>query len=248
MTKTALVTGAAAGIGKACAIRLAREGIAVGVLDLDLKGCEAVVKEIEAAGGRAIALQASIADRGQVTAAVEKLRKALGPITVLVNNAGISNMILFEDLTDTDWDKVFEINCKGTFIVTQIVLPDMKAAHWGRIVNISSSSAQSGSPEQVHYSASKGAMISMTRSLAQAVGPLGITVNNIPPGTVMQTIMSEANKHRFNLTTEQIASSLPVRRTGVPDDIANACAWLVSEDSGYVTGQTIGVNGGRVVS
>ena len=246
MTKTALVTGAAAGIGRACALRLAREGCAVGVLDLNLEGCEGVVKEIEAAGGKAIALQASIADRGQVTAAVEKLRAAFGPITILVNNAGISNFFHFEDLTDEEWDKMFTINTKGTFIVTQVVLPDMKAAKWGRIVNISSSSAQTGSVEQVHYSASKGAVISMTRSLAQALGPLGITVNNIPPGAVAGTIMFEENKQRFNL--DQFVNFIPVRHTGVADDIANACVWLCSEDSGYVTGQTIGVNGGRVVS
>lgn len=246
MTKTALITGAASGIGKACALRLAREGVAVGVLDLNLVGCEGVVAEIQAAGGKAVALQASIADRAQVNAAVDKLRKALGPVTILVNNAGISNFIPFEELTDVDWDKMFEINTKGTFIVTQVVLPDMKAAKWGRIVNISSSSAQTGSVEQVHYSASKGAMISMTRSLAQALGPLGITVNNIPPGSVMGTIMSEENRHRFNV--DQFVNTIPVRRTGVAEDIANACAWLVSEDSSYVSGQTIGVNGGRVVS
>jgi 2-hydroxycyclohexanecarboxyl-CoA dehydrogenase len=246
--KTALVTGAAAGIGRACALRLAHEGIAVGVLDLDLEGCRRVVAEIVAAGGSAIALKASIADRAEVTRAVDELRAALGPVTVLVNNAGISNFIAFEELTDDDWDKMFEINVKGTFIVTQVVLPDMKAAAWGRIVNISSSSAQTGSVEQVHYSASKGAVISMTRSMAQALGPLGITVNNIPPGSVMGTIMSEANKHRFQMPMEQLVRMIPVRRTGEPDDIANACAWLVSEGSGYVTGQTIGVNGGRVVS
>lgn len=246
--KTALVTGAAAGIGKACALRLAREGMAIGVLDLDLEGCQKVVAEIEAAGGRAVALKASIADRAQVTEAVDKLRVAFGPVTVLVNNAGISNFIAFEALTDNDWDRMFEINAKGTFIVTQVVLPDMKAAAWGRIVNISSSSAQTGSVEQVHYSASKGAVITMTRSLAQALGPLGITVNNIPPGSVMGTIMSEANKHRFQMPMEQLVRMIPVRRTGEPDDIANACAWLVSEASSYVTGQTIGVNGGRVVS
>ena len=246
--KTALVTGAAAGIGKACALRLAREGIAVGVLDLNLEGCEEVVAEIQAEGGKAIALKASISDRAQVTAAVTRLRDTLGPVTIVVNNAGISNFIPFEDLTDDDWETMFEINTKGTFIVTQVVLPDMKAANWGRIVNISSSSAQTGSVEQVHYSASKGAMISMTRSLAQALGPLGITVNNIPPGAVMNTIMSEANKHRFKMPIEQLQKMIPVGRTGEPEDIANACAWLVSEDSSYVSGQTIGVNGGRVVS
>lgn len=246
MAKTALVTGAAAGIGKACAMRLAREGVQVGVLDLDLQGCQAVVDEIKAAGGKAVALKASIADRGQVQAAAAELRKAFGPITLLVNNAGISNFYKFEDLTDELWDKMFEINAKGTFIVTQVVLPDMMAAKWGRIVNISSSSAQTGSVEQVHYSASKGAVIAMTRSLAQALGPHGITVNNIPPGAVMGTIMSEENRHRFNL--EQFVNFIPVRRTGVVEDIANACSWLCSEESGYVTGQTIGVNGGRVVS
>jgi 2-hydroxycyclohexanecarboxyl-CoA dehydrogenase len=247
-TKVALVTGAAAGIGRACSLRLAREGIAVGVLDLNLEGCEKVVAEIKAAGGKALAVQASIADRKQVTEAVDKLRKEFGPVTIVVNNAGIANFIPFEELQEDDWRKMMEINVIGTFIVTQVVLPDMKAAHWGRVVNISSSSAQSGSIEQVHYSASKGAVISMTRSLAQALGPMGITVNNIPPGSVMQTIMSEANRDRFQFPPEQLAKSLPVRRLGVPDDIASACAWLVSEDSGYVTGQTIGVNGGRVVS
>jgi 2-hydroxycyclohexanecarboxyl-CoA dehydrogenase len=246
--KTALVTGAAAGIGRACAMRLAREGIAVGVLDLNLEGCEVVVAEIKAAGGKALALKASIADRKQVTEAVDKLRKEFGPVTIVVNNAGISNFIPFEELKEDDWRQMMEINVLGTFIVTQVVLPDMKAAHWGRVVNISSSSAQSGSIEQVHYSASKGAVVSMTRSLAQALGPLGVTVNNIPPGSVMQTIMSEANRDRFQFPPEQLAKTLPVRRLGVPDDIASACAWLVSEDSGYVTGQTIGVNGGRVVS
>ena len=247
-SKTALVTGAAAGIGKACAKRLAREGINVGVLDLDLAGCESVVEEIKAEGGNALALKASISDRQQVTAAVESLRSAFGPVTIVVNNAGISNFIPFEELTDDDWETMFDINTKGTFIVTQVVLPDMKAANWGRVVNISSSSAQTGSVQQVHYSASKGAVITMTRSLAQALGPYGITVNNIPPGAVMNTVMSEANKSNFRMSMDDLKRMIPVGRTGEPEDIANACAWLVSEDTGYVSGQTIAVNGGRVVS
>lgn len=246
--KTALVTGAAAGIGRACALRLASEGVAIGVLDLNLAGCEQVVAEIEAAGGKALALQASIADRGQVTAAVEKLRAAFGPVTIVVNNAGVPDFTPFEDLTDEVWDRIFEINTKGTFIVTQVVLPDMKAAGWGRVINISSSSAQTGSAGMVPYSASKGAVIAMTRSLAQALGPHGITVNNIPPGSVMNTVMAENNRQRFAISAEDLAKSIPVRRTGEPEDIANACVWLAAEESGYVTGQTIGVNGGRVVS
>jgi 2-hydroxycyclohexanecarboxyl-CoA dehydrogenase len=246
MAKVALVTGAAAGIGRACALRLAGEGIAVGVLDLDLAGCQKTADAITSAGGKAIALKASIADRAQVVAAVNQLREALGPVTIVVNNAGITDTTPFKEITDAQWDKILEINLKGTFIVTQVCLPDMEAAKWGRIVNISSSSAQTGAVGMAPYSASKGAMITLTRTLAQELGPLGITVNNIPPGSVMNTVMSEANRPRFDM--ERLVRSIPMGRTGEPEDIANACAFLVSEASGYVTGQTIGVNGGRVVS
>jgi 2-hydroxycyclohexanecarboxyl-CoA dehydrogenase len=245
-TRTALVTGAANGIGKAISLRLARDRMAVGVLDIDLEGCEKVVKEIEAQGGKAIALEASVADRPAVQVAVQKLRERFGPVTVVVNNAGIVGFIPFEELTDEDWDRMLEVNLKGTFIVTQTCLPDMKEAGWGRIVNISSSSAQTGSETQAHYSASKGAMISLTRTLSRELGPLGITVNTIPPGSVMGTVMSEANRHRFQTPPETLAQMIPMRRTGVPEDIANACAFLVGKEAGYVTGQVLGVNGGRV--
>jgi 2-hydroxycyclohexanecarboxyl-CoA dehydrogenase len=248
MAKTALVTGAAAGIGRACARRLARDGHNVGVLDLDKAEAQKVVDEITAEGGKALALGASIADRPGIEAAVRELREAFGPVQILVNNAGITMLDKFDDITDEQWDKVFEINTKGTFIVSQVVYPDMKAAKWGRIVNISSSSAQGGSPLQIHYSASKGAVIAMTKSMAAAFGRHGITVNNIPPGSVMQTVMSEAQKESWPMSEETLVQSLPVKRTGVPDDIASACSWLCQEDAGYVTGQTIGVNGGRIMS
>lgn len=244
--RVALVTGAAAGIGRACAMRLARDGMAVGVLDLNLDGCRQVVAEIEGAGGRAIALGASIADRAQVTQAVDALRQAFGPVTVLVNNAGMTGIVPFREITDEAWDRMMEVNLKGTFIVTQVVLPDMEGAKWGRIVNIASSSAQTGVEKMVHYSASKGAMITMTRSLSRELGPLGVTVNTIPPGSIMQTIMSEANVGNMPMSQEALVNAIPVRRTGVPDDIANAVSWLAQDASGYVTGQIIGVNGGRV--
>jgi 2-hydroxycyclohexanecarboxyl-CoA dehydrogenase len=246
--RVALVTGAAAGIGAACSIRLAQEGIAIGVLDLDAERCAGTVEAIKAAGGKAIALGADISNRQQVKAAVAKLRDAFGPITVVVNNAGITGFVPFEEIDDEQWDRMYAVNVRGTVIVTQEVLPDMKAAHWGRIVNISSSSAQTGAVNMAHYSSSKGAIITLTRSLAQELGPMGITVNNIPPGSVMNTIMSEANKKHFQIPADTLRATLPVRRQGEPEDIANACAFLVSEASGYVTGQTIGVNGGRVVS
>ena len=246
--KVALVTGAAAGIGAACSKRLARDGIPIGVLDLDEARGADTVEAIKAAGGRAIALGADISNRAQVRAAIHKLRDTFGPITLLVNNAGIVDFTPFEKITDESWDRMFAVNVRGTFIVTQEVVPDMKAAKWGRIVNISSSSAQTGTASQVHYSASKGAIVTLTRSLAQEFGPHGITVNNIPPGSVMHTIMSEANKNRFAIPPETLIATLPVRRLGEPEDIANACAWLCDEATSYVTGQTIGVNGGRVVS
>ncbi|HEX7858461.1 MAG TPA: SDR family NAD(P)-dependent oxidoreductase [Sphingobium sp.] len=246
MTKTALVTGAAAGIGRACARQLAKDGMAVGVLDLLIDQAQATADEINAEGGKAIALQADISDRAQVEAAVAKLRAAFGPITVLVNNAGITNTTPFTEVTDELWEKVYRINVKGTFIVTQTVVPDMEAAKWGRIVNMSSSSAQTGQANMVPYSSSKGAIITMTRALAEELGPLGITVNNIPPGIIMNTIMSEANREKFPIPIETVREMIPVRRTGEPEDIASACSWLCSEGASYVTGQTIGVNGGRL--
>lgn len=246
--KVALVTGAAAGIGAACAKRLAKEGIAIGVLDLDEARCADTVNAIKEARGDAIALGADVSKRDQVFAAVQKLRDAFGPVTILVNNAGVTDFTPFEQVTDELWDFIYAVNVRGPMVLTQAVLPDMKAAHWGRIVNISSSSAQTGAVNMIPYSSSKGAIVTMTRSMAQEFGPLGITVNNIPPGSVMGTIMSEANRDKFQIPSEVLLSTLPVRRMGEPEDIANACAWLCNDASSYVTGQTIGVNGGRVVS
>lgn len=246
--KVAVVTGAAAGIGAACAKRLAKEGVAVAVLDLDAERCADTVKAIKDAGGTAIAIGADVSNRASVQAALAEVREKLGAISILVNNAGVTDFTPFEELTDDRWDFIYAVNVRGLFIMTQECLPDMKSAGWGRIVNISSSSAQTGAINMIPYSSSKGAVVTMTRSMAQEFGPWNITVNNIPPGSVMGTIMSEANRERFQIPTEVLLQTIPVRRMGEPDDIANACAWLCDERSGYVTGQTIGVNGGRVVS
>ena len=246
--KVALVTGAATGIGAAISLRLARDGMAVGVLDLRIDAASKVVEQIRGEGGQAVALEADITNREQVRAAVARLRDTFGGVTVLVNNAGITGTVPFEELTDEQWDRMFEVNTKGTFIVTQVVLPDMKAAGWGRIVNISSSSAQSGALRMAHYSASKGAIIALTKTLARELGPLGITCNNIPPRFVMNTVMSE--KHFSNTSQasrEEWIKTGPILRQGEPEDIAGACSWLVRDETGYVTGQTIGVNGGRYI-
>jgi 2-hydroxycyclohexanecarboxyl-CoA dehydrogenase len=246
--KVALITGAAAGIGAACAKRIAQDGAMIGVLDLDEARCADTVKAVIAAGGKAVALGADVSQRDQVQRAVKKCRDAFGPINIVVNNAGVTDFTPFEQVTEELWERVYRINVLGTFIVTQEVLPDMKAGSWGRIVNISSSSAQTGSTSMTSYSSSKGAIVTLTRSLAQELGPLGITVNNVAPGSIMGTIMSEANRERFQFPPEQLIKSLPVRRLGETADLANAVAWLCLEDTGYFTGQTVGVNGGRVVS
>jgi 2-hydroxycyclohexanecarboxyl-CoA dehydrogenase len=246
--RVALVTGAAAGIGAGIAHRLAHAGMAVGVLDINIADAAKVADEIKAAGGKAIPLQASIADRAQVNAAVTQLRQAFGPVTVLVNNAGITGFVPFEEMTDQLWDRMMEVNLKGTFIVTQVVISDMKTAQWGRIVNISSSSAQTGSATMTHYSASKGGVIAFTKSIAQEFGVHGITCNTIPPRFVMGTVMSEKSAAEGKINVDPITKSGPIRRAGEPADIAGACAYLCSEEAGYVTGQIIGVNGGRVIS
>lgn len=246
--KVAIVTGAAAGIGAACAKRLAEEGIAIGVLDLDDARCAETVNDIVAAGGEAIALAADIRIREHVTKAFAACRETFGGVTIVVNNAGVTDFTPFEQVTEDQWRFVYEVNVLGTFLVIQEALNDMKASGWGRVVNISSSGAQTGAASMATYSSSKGAIITLTRSLAQELGPLGITVNNIAPGSVMGTIMSEANKERWPSSPEKMSKVMPVRRLGVPEDIANACAWLCQDESGYFTGQTVGVNGGRVVS
>lgn len=247
--KVALVTGAASGIGAGCALRLARDGFAVGVLDLDTQRCAGTVGEIEAAGGTALALGADVSDRGQVIAAVAALRNGLGPVAVVVNNAGISGHVPFLEMSDAQWELMLKVNLQGTFIVTQVVLPDMIAAGWGRIVNISSAGAQTGAPNLAHYCASKGGMISLTRALAKEFGEKGITANVIPPRFITGTIMSNASfaAGQQGEGREATIKAGPIQREGRPEDVAGAVSWLASEDGGYITGQVIGVNGGRYI-
>jgi 2-hydroxycyclohexanecarboxyl-CoA dehydrogenase len=248
-TKVALVTGAAAGIGAACAKRLAREGIAIGVLDLDEARCADTVSDIRAAGGKAIALAADVSDRGQASEAVARLRAAFGPIGIVVNNAAITGYVPFLELSDEQWGRVLAVNLSGSFIVTQLVLPDMIAAGWGRIVNIASSAAQTGAKYMAHYASSKGGMIALTRTLAVEFGPSGITANVIPPRFITGTIMSEQSfaSSKQPMTREALAQAGPICREGRPEDIAGTVAWLASEEAGFVTGQVIGVNGGRYI-
>jgi 2-hydroxycyclohexanecarboxyl-CoA dehydrogenase len=244
--RPAIVTGAGSGIGRAIAQRLAEDGHAVAVLDLDGAAAEAVAGELREKGHEAVACGVDVSDRPQVTAAVQRVREALGPVLVLVNNAGLSGFTPFLKITDELWDRIMAVNLSGPFYCTQAVLPDMIEAGWGRIVNISSSSAQGGQQYMVHYVSSKAGLIGFTKALALEFGPKGITVNTIPPGFI-DTPMLRASEEQGLLGTsvDRIAEATPVRRAGRPGDIAAACAFLVSDEAGYITGQVIGVNGGR---
>jgi 2-hydroxycyclohexanecarboxyl-CoA dehydrogenase len=247
----AVVTGAAMGIGYAIAHRLAEDGNDVAIFDINTAaGDEAAAKIASETGARAIACTVDVADRAQVATAVEKVRAELGPILILVNNAGIEQFGPFTEIDPANWNRVMEVNLTGTFHCTQLIVTDMIAAEWGRIVNVSSSSAQRGSKNMTAYSASKGAMISLTRSLALELGVHGITVNNVPPGFIetpmLHKSLQDGKLGSAGLET-QIAQT-PVRRVGQPEDLAAACAFLASNEAGYITGQTFGVNGGRVPS
>jgi 2-hydroxycyclohexanecarboxyl-CoA dehydrogenase len=245
--RCAIVTGAGSGIGRAIAHRLAAEGLPVAVVDLDKDSAQGVTEEIVSQHGEAVALGGvDVSVRAQVDEAVSRTRAELGPVLVLVNNAGISGFKEFLKINDESWNRIMAVNLSGPFYFAQAVLPDMIAARWGRIVNISSSSAQSGQQYMVHYASSKAGLIGFTKALALEFAPLGITVNTIPPGFV-DTPMLRASEQRGLLggSVDETAQRIPVRRPGRPEDIAATCSFLVSEDAGYITGQVIGVNGGR---
>ncbi|MGV0743303.1 SDR family NAD(P)-dependent oxidoreductase [Mycolicibacterium sp. XJ870] len=231
-TKTALVTGGASGIGKAVAERLAADGYRVATLDLTATDAEN-------------AYAADVTDRTQVDAAFKAVREQLGPVTILVNAAGLSGFKPFTDITFEEWQRVVNVNLNGVFHVVQAALPDMIAAGWGRIVNISSSSTHSGTPYMSHYVSAKSAVNGLTKSLALEFGPAGITVNAVPPGFI-DTPMLRAAEARGELgDIQHTIDATPVRRMGKPEDIAATCSFLISEEAGYITGQIVGVNGGR---
>lgn len=245
--RTAIVTGGGSGIGRAIAHRLASDGFAVAILDLNAESAERVAEEITKDGNEAVAFgSVDVSDRAKVEAAVAKVRDTLGPVLVLVNNAGLTAFDPFLKIQDDLWDRVMAVNLNGTFYCTQAVLPDMIAAKWGRIVNISSSSTHSGQPFMTHYVAAKSAVVGLTKALALEFGPKGVTVNTIPPGFV-DTPMLRGSEDQGLLggSVDEHAKRTPVRRAGRPEDIANACAFLVSDEASYITGQIIGVNGGR---
>ena len=238
--RVAVVTGAGSGIGRAIALRLARDGAAIGVWDINGDAAGETARMITAAGHRAMAVAADCADAAAIAGAARQARAAFGPITILVNNAGIADFVPYQDISEDLWDRTIRINLKGPHLCTREIIPDMLAARWGRIINITSSSTQSGSVNQAHYVASKGGLLGLTKALALEYAPTGITVNMVPPGFI-DTPMLRASP----VDVEAFTKALPMRRMGQPEDIAAACAFLASEEAGYLTGQTISMNGGR---
>ncbi|MFF8293523.1 SDR family NAD(P)-dependent oxidoreductase [Streptomyces sp. NPDC016309] len=246
--RTAVVTGAARGIGAAVARRLAGDGLAVGVIDLDEADCADTVEAITSVGGAAPALAADVADEAAVTAAVTRIAAAFGPPAVLVNNAGIGPRADLVDMTTQQWDTVSGINLSGPFFAARAVCPHMVTAGWGRIVNMSSISAV-GDAGRVDYASARAGLIGFTKSLALQLGPHGVTANTIAPGFVVSD-MTRAWARRLGLSFKEFQrraeQSIPVGRVGLPDDIAHTASFLVSPGGGFVSGQVIYVAGGPV--
>ncbi|MFJ9563886.1 SDR family NAD(P)-dependent oxidoreductase [Streptomyces fuscichromogenes] len=238
--RVAVVTGGARGIGEAVATVLAARGASVAVWDLNLEGAEKTAAAVQEAGGTAIAVGGDAADAAAVAEAAARTRRELGPVSILVNNAGITAYQPFTSITEDAWDRMIGVNLKGPFLVTKELVPDMLEAGWGRIVNISSSSAQTGAPSMAHYASSKGGVIGLTRALAIEYADKGITVNHVPPGFIDTPLARQGP-----VDIDAAAAHMPMKRAGQPEDVAYAVAYLASEEAGYVTGQTLSTNGGR---
>ena len=247
--RTALVTGAAGGIGRAIALRLARDGCDVGLVDLDLPGAEETADQVRALGRRAAAAVCNVASRDSVRQVIAVLAEALGPVDVLVNNAGILRQARFVDLTEKDWRDTMSVNLDGVFHCTQAVLPGMLARKSGCIVNMSSWTGKKGVPNHAAYAATKAAVISLTQSIAGEVAEHGIRINAVCPGTIVDTQMrveAEALNKAQGLpdVDTRVKTLIPMRRAGLPSDVANVVSFLASDDASYMTGQAINITGG----
>ncbi len=245
-SRVAVITGAGRGIGAAIARHLTADGMTVALLDLDRSAVDNAAAAITATGGTALAVAVDVTDADRVDAAVAAVAEQLGPPTILINNAGILRDNLLFKMTTEDWDSVIDVHLRGAFLMTRAVQGFMIQEKWGRIVNLSSTSAL-GNRGQVNYSAAKAGLQGFTKTLALELGPFGVTANAVAPGFIA-TDMTAATAARLGMTFEDfcafVAAETPVRRVGQPEDVAHTVSFLVSEGAGYVSGQVIYVAGG----
>lgn len=246
MDRVAVVTGGGSGVGRAVCERLAQQGCAVAVLDLDPGRADEVAGRLSAADGTALGLQVDVADRAAVEAAYGRVRDELGPISIVVTSAAVSGFVRFEEITPEGWDRTLAVNLTGAFHCIQLAIGDMVEAGWGRIVTISSAAGQTGSKKQADYSSSKGGVIQLTKTVALEYAHKGITANSVPPFIVDTPLMREEQRRGHIAPDEMLHHFIPARRLGSGEDIAAVTAFLCSDAAGYLTGQVIGVNGGAL--
>jgi 2-hydroxycyclohexanecarboxyl-CoA dehydrogenase len=247
VSRVAVVTGGASGLGLSICRHLARQGRRVAVLDIDGDAAERVARDLRDEGAAAMPAGVDVSDRASVDASYDEVREALGPIEIVVTSAAVASFVPFEQITLDEWNRTMTVNLTGTFHSLQAAIPDMVATGWGRIVTLSSAAGQVGSLRQVHYAASKGGVIALTKALALEYARQGITVNTIPPFSADTPMLRAAQDAGDLPRNEVVARMIPSGRLGTGDDIAAACAFLCSEEAGYVTGQVIAVNGGAVM-
>ncbi len=240
MNRTALITGASRGIGRACALALAGAGARVALAARNIAQLEQLAEEIRAGGGEAIAVMLDLASAGSIKAAAAEAAKEFGPLHILVNNAGVTKDNLALRMKKEDWDSVIATNLTGAFLMCQQMLQGMMRERWGRIVNISSVVGEMGNAGQANYAASKAGLIGLTKSLAQEMGSRNITVNAVAPGFI-ETEMTQGLSQELK---DKMLANIPLKRVGRPEDVAAAVAFLASEQAGYITGHVLDVNGG----
>lgn len=245
--RVAVVTGGGSGLGQSISTQLARDGHQVAVLDVNAETADKVAAELQAAGTRAMAVQADVADPDAVATAFATVRSELGPIEILVTSAAVAGFTRFDKITLGEWNRYLAVNLTGTFLCLQAALSDMVVAGWGRIVTISSAAGQKGAPRQGHYAASKGGVIALTKTIAIDYAAKGITANTVPPFVIDTPMLREQQKDKKLPPTEMLTQAIPAGRLGTGEDVAALCAFLCSDAAGYITGQVIGVNGGAVI-
>ena len=247
MTRVAAVTGGGSGLGQAISLGLAQAGHRVAVMDVNVDAAETVSAELRDKGANAIAVPVDVADEASVQAAFATVREALGPVEALVTSAAIAGFTRFDKITLGEWNRYLAVNLTGTFLCLRAALSDMVAGAWGRIVTISSAAGQKGASGQGHYSATKGGVIALTKTIALDYAAKGITANTVPRFVIDSPMLREQQRAGNLPPSEYLLKAIPAGRLGVGEDVAALCTFLCSEQSGYITGQVIGVNGGAVI-